>query len=147
MPHLDTLDLIPTGGDNIVDVVCFVEHDPKKKSSLRKEKTLLVRPLDGASRNAVMLPRFRWSAQPLKVARGKTAEMVDDFKIEFSGRWSDIRSCSKKQLLAIVRKADTRVIMFDLSLFGDVRDYIQDVQTRGVTAIQATDIVCNELSQ
>lgn len=134
---LFTLDLVPSNGDCIVDTL--VRSKPKIA-----EKTMTVRLHD--SKNAIMLPQFRSSAKQLSVARGdKLASLLSTMSCVYSGRWNELHA--NHAIMAVIRRADSRALLFDASILGDVKKYITDVQERGVTLIQAVDIICNKLSQ
>lgn len=147
------MDLIPERGEVIVDPLRLLDVDPPitptepaKKTETRtnvKEMEVVVLPQTQTKR-VISIPRVP-KFKVLSVVRGDIRAMGYSF---FSaGRYSELWVHDNMSRISVVRRSDKKTLIFGQDAFAGVTNYLAEIQRRGVSLTQATDIICNGLCQ
>lgn len=137
---LNSLDLIPHGEGGLH--LLLVEKKETKEQPPKKEIQVQVfQPEANAQKRVVHLPRF-CKIPPTKSVRN--LNLPSDYEMTHIGRHGEIWSTAKGHS-AIVRRKDSKVTFYGDDSYQKIYDYWAEAIKRGLSSVQATDIICNEL--
>jgi hypothetical protein len=140
---LNQLDLVPQGegGLRLLSV-----DKPKQVNKPTKTKELQVKifePEPTTTKKVISLPRFC----PLpRVRSSKDLDLPRGFGLVSMGRYGEVWTMNDGQV-AIVRRHKSLIHFYGPDSLTKINLYLTDAIERGLSMVQATDIVCNELSQ
>ena len=147
------MDLIPKRGDVIVDALRLDEAllanealhtvDYLPNSSCKKEMDVVILPTQPVKRIVSIphLPKFK----VVSVIRSDIRAL--DYRFASSGRNGELWVHDGLSKIATIRRSDKKTLIFGQDAYMGVTNYLVEIQRRGVSLTQATDIVCNELGQ
>jgi hypothetical protein len=144
---LHSLNLIPETSNLDGVLMSVVSTRPKRRVEKPKEnkhiQVKLFDPEPGADKKVISLPRLC----KLPVVRSsKDLSLPRGYGLVSAGRhgevWAKGDGC-----VAIVRRKNSQVKFFDSDALNRISSYMKEVAQRGLSIVQATDIVCNELCQ
>ena len=138
---LNSLALIPQG-ESVLHVLT-VEKDPKKQAQKREIQVQIFQPEANLEKRVISLPRF-CKIPPIKSV--KNLNLPQDYNMTYVGRYGEIWSTSTG-LSAIIRRKDSKVTFYGDDSCSKIHDYIVEAAHRGLSLVQATDIICNELTR
>jgi hypothetical protein len=144
---LDSLNLIPETSNLDGVLMSTVSTRQKKRVENPKEnkhiQVKLFDPEPGSSNKVVSLPRLC----KLRVVRSsRDLSLPRGYGLVSAGRYGEIW-CKGDGCVAIVRRKNSQVKFFDSDALNHISSYMREVAQRGLSMVQATDIVCNELCQ
>lgn len=139
---LNLLDLIPNGEGGLhvlhIDKKEIKEQTPKKEIQVQ-----VFHPEANAEKRVINLPRF-CKILPTKSVRNLNLPL--DYEMTHIGRYGEIWSTARGHS-AVVRRKDSKVTFYGDDSYQKIHDYWSEATKRGLSSIQATDIICNELNQ
>jgi hypothetical protein len=139
---LNSLDLIPHGEGGLhlfsVEKKEFKEQTPKKEIQVQ-----VFQPEANAEKRVINLPRF-CKISPTKSVRN--LNLPPDYEMTHIGRYGEIWSTARGHS-AIVRRKDSKVTFYGDDSYQKIYNYWTEAIKRGLSSVQATDIICNELKQ
>ena len=148
---LNEMDLIPERGEVIVDPLRLLADEPDRphqpeanKVSQHRVMEVVVLPIQHTKRVVSIphLPKFK----AFSTARGDIRAM--DYNFASAGRHCELWINDGLSRIAVIRRAEkNKATIFGRDAHACVTNYLLEIQRRGVSLTQATDIVCNELCQ
>jgi hypothetical protein len=145
------MDLIPEMGEVIVDPLQLLTEEPvritKAVSTVKtsaKEMAVVALPLVQGDKRVISIPHLP-KFKALSIATGDVRSM--DYQFSSAGRRSELWIHDGLSRIAVVRreKRRDRSVIFGHHAYEGIMGYLAEIQRRGVSLTQATDIVCNEL--
>jgi hypothetical protein len=150
------MDLIPERGEVIVDPLRLLDVEPPirtptepahgEKTETRtnvKEMEVVVLPQTQTKR-VISIPRVP-KFKVLSVVRGDIRAM--GYRFSSAGRYSELWVHDNMSRISVVRRSDKKTLTFGQDAFAGITNYLAEIQRRGVSLTQATDIICNGLCQ
>jgi hypothetical protein len=138
---LNSLDLIPHGEGGLH--VLSVEKKETKEQPKKEIQVQIFQPEANTEKRVINLPRFCKIA-PTKSVRNLNLAL--EYEMTHIGRYGEIWSTARGHS-AIVRRKDSKVTFYGDDSYEKIHDYWAEATKRGLSSIQATDIICNELNQ
>ena len=140
---LNSLDLIPHGEGGL-HVLSVEKKETKTKEQPKKEiQVQIFQPEANTEKRVINLPRF-CKISPTKSVRN--LNLPSEYEMTHIGRYGEIWSTAKGHS-AIVRRKDSKVIFYGDDSYQKIYDYWAEATKRGLSSVQATDIICNELTK
>jgi hypothetical protein len=142
---LTGLDLIPSTSK--LDGLLLSTDKPRAKHASKPHKTKelqvkIFEPEPSTAKKIISLPRFC----PLPCVRSsKNLDLPSGFGLVSMGRYGEVW-CKNDGQVAIVRRLNSQVHFYGSDSLNKINAYLTEVVNRGLSLVQATDIVCNELS-
>lgn len=139
---LNLLDLIPNGESGLH--VLSTDKKNIKEQPLKKEIHVQVFQQESNSEKRVIkLPSF-FKIFPTKSVNN--LNLPQEYGMTHIGRYGEIWSTSKG-CSAIIRRKDSKVTFYGEDSYQKIYNYWVEATKRGLGNIQATDIICNELTR
>lgn len=138
---LNEMSLIPDKGELILDPPRLVDlAKAYAPVSQQKEMEVVMLPKQSVRRvvSIPRLPKFKAASSTIHIR-----DVCVEFSLSSAGRFNELWTNEAK--MAVVRRADKRTWIFSQEALECVMNYVVEIQRRGVSLAQATDIVCNEL--
>jgi hypothetical protein len=142
---LHEMDLIPEGGEAIVDQLHLLaepcrSHRPVAIKTQLMDVVVLPTQKNRQVVSIPHLPKFK----ALSTIRGDIRAM--NYKFASSGRHHELWVNDVLCRIAAIRRAEkNKATIFGRDAHDCITDYLVEIQRRGVSLTQATDIVCSEL--
>ena len=143
---LKDLNLIPDTDEQVsvsqrpkpVRQLSFRNVDPP----IRPTSWAVIPPSRPVNQPVVHMPRFQ-SQRVSELAQ----DMPPTFKISSCGKWSELWTDDAAKRVAVIRRSDRRVLIFDNPAWDNAFKYLAIAHQRGVNKVQATDIICHSLTK
>ena len=126
---LNLLDLIPHGEGGL-HVLSLEKKQTKEQAPKKEIQVQVFQPEANAEKRVINLPRF-CKISPTKSVRNLNLPL--EYEMTHIGR--------------VVRRKDSKVTFYGDDSYQKIHDYWSEATKRGLSSIQATDIICNELNQ